>query len=153
MTDTVTVLKKKAGMLWQIVQTVIIALILGLASWMFYTIDELQLKVAAIESSNKENMAQWKALTDLSDRVKKNEIETVVSQRMFQMLLDQNGIRINLGKDREQEDDGDDLEKDLKEEYKSLPQNSRNDRIDAFKEEQIRDFTRQQTQQMPMFKK
>ena len=153
MTDTVNALKKKAGMLWQILQAVIIALILGLASWMFYTIDGLQLKVAAMESSNKENMAQWKALTDLSDEVKKNEIEMLVSQRLFQMLLDHNGIRISIKKEMKEENRGDKIERDLQEVYKSLPKNSRKDRIDAFKEEQIRDFTRQQIQQSTLFKK
>lgn len=153
MTETVAVLKKKAGMFWQILQAVIIALILGLASWMFYTIDALQLKVAAIESSGKENMAQWKALTDLSDEVKKNQVEMLVNQRLFQILLDHNGIQINIEREgAEKENKGKEIEKDLKDVFKSLPKNSRKDRIDAFKEEQIRDFTRQQTQQSTLFK-
>ena len=123
----------------------------------------------------KENAAQWQSLSDLAEKTKKNEIEVIVNQRLFQMLLDQNGIDIRIKREVEEprrqpeearhdgdegEDEGDlevveerkdNLEKETNELYEELPRASRKDRIDAFKEEQIRQFTREQLQRQ--FKK
>jgi hypothetical protein len=129
--DTVSVIKKKAGFIWQIIQTIIIAVVIGLASWMFYTIDDLQEKVASIDTVNKENMAQWKSLVDLSERVKDNEVKVEVNQRIFQMLLDQNRIKIKLQEDSVEE---------LQETKGDMPTQ---ERVRAFREEKMREFSDQ----------
>jgi hypothetical protein len=144
MSDTEVNVKKRSSLMWQIFQAVVAALFLGLSGWVLHTVESLQVKVASIESANRENMAQWKALSDLSEKAKHNEIEVMVNHRLFEMLLDQQTIQI---KSRKEEPKKYGSVPAAPREEDPIPELSRKDRVDAFREDQIRQFTREQMQQ------
>ena len=178
MSETVANLKKRSGLLWQLGQGIVAAMILGLSAWVLHTVENLQVKMAGMEvlvkdrnEIRQENNAQWQALTDLSEKVKKNEIEVIVSKRLFQMLLDQNSIKISVDQNEtpsiQESDEGDmgdtatptdDEEREkaiekIRDIYNGLPKSTRKDRADAFRDDQIRQFTRDQIQQQRLLEK
>jgi Tfp pilus assembly protein PilO len=85
--------KKTLSTISKIFQALIIAFIIGMASWMYYTIDELQDRVTIIETNRRENAAQWRLLKEQSAKIQETEIEMEVMKRVFQILLDQNKIK------------------------------------------------------------
>ena len=81
--------------IWGIIEKLIMVAVIGIASWMFYTIDGLQDRVTRIEINKQENAAQWRSLKEQKDALEEQEIEVEVMKRVFEMLLDQNRIEIN----------------------------------------------------------
>jgi len=157
--QTTAIQKKRSGLLWQISQAFVAALVLGLGGWVLHTVESLQVKVATIESANRENMAQWQALSDLSEKVKNNEIEVIVNNRLMKILLDKDSIqerRVNrkvipevrvpkMIKPKDSE-----VIEEFQEAVKKIPVPTRKDRVDAFRDDQLRSFQQQQVQQSMM---
>lgn len=164
MSDTVANLKKRSSLIWQLFQTIIAALVLGLCAWVLSSVETLKSEMATLkgelsqkERIEQENSAQWNSISDLSEVVRKNEIEVIVLQRMFQMLLDHNGIEIDLRRSDSQEEvrintddeefstgDVEIIEEEFQDLYERIPQPTRQERIDVFREEKLRRWTREQ---------
>lgn len=83
-----------AKAIWRVVEKVILVLVIGLAGWMFTSINALQERVARIEMNKQENVAQWAILKEHGEKVQDCQIELEVYTRMFQMLLEQNKIKV-----------------------------------------------------------
>jgi len=142
---------KKSISIWQIIQALIIAAIIGVATWLGSTLEELKSRVVTIESNKTQNTAQWRALTASSEKITENQIEIQVTQRVFKILLDQNKIDIkSMGDPESYNKIGDEPENDIKEtksEEKPLIR-SREDRVDDYKEQHMIQQQQIQEQQM-----
>ena len=86
---------EKITSLWKFIQSLTAILIMGLAVWLFNTVNKLEDRVASIESNKKENSAQWKTLFENSRRLQELEIEITVTNRIFKILLDQKKIDVH----------------------------------------------------------
>lgn len=79
----------------KVISGIVIATIVGLTTWMYTTVDTLQNRVTIIEINSKENLAQWRTLKKHDARIQEREIQTEVINRLFNILINQNNIKVD----------------------------------------------------------
>ena len=128
--ETQVKIEKAAGWGFKAVEKLLLLAATGLALWAFSTLDGLQDRMTKMEESEKQDSAQWRLLQQYGERIQEQEIKNEVRQRVWEMVLHQNGIKIDRLKLKGDPDAIKRIEKMLKQrEEERAPERFRNEQM------------------------
>jgi len=92
-------METKKGLVTRAGLSLLGVILVGFGAWVFGTIDSLQGKVSEMEAKEEksafEQKAQWDAIRRTSQAQLDQQVELLVTKRIFELLLDQNRIAID----------------------------------------------------------